>query len=150
MAGLVNIVSWQAPKKNHDELVKLMAGGIDRTSGIDAQRFMAKEIMYSKTRTFFKTNDENPEIEDWFFMDEYDDSSLFVKQIKVWKNSKKITEDAKEVHDKMNSLVVPGTFIVAKQTQYTEAEPLTIEFEPYARRAASLVRDDDPAWHVLK
>lgn len=109
MAGLVNVVKWQVPKENHDDMVKLMSGGIERDGrGIDEQRWHPENILYSRTRTFYRNNDDDPNIEDWFFMDEYDDPELFKQQIEIWKNSTDTVSYAKEHHarwKKLRSLV---------------------------------------------
>lgn len=150
MAGLVNVVKWQVPVKNHDDMIKLMSGGIERDGrGIDEQRWHPENILYSKTRTFYRVNEQDPEIEDWFFMDEYDDPELFKQQIEIWKNSTDTFSYAKEHHARWKRIAVPGSFD-EKQVQFNEIEPLTINFEPFARRQRAMQRENDPWWRLPK
>ena len=150
MAGLVNVVKWQVSKKNHDDMLKLMSGGIDGDGhNNDEQRWDPRNTLYSRTRTFYKANEKNPEIEDWFFMDEYDSPEVYKKQIEIWKNNTDTIEFAKIHHDRWRKIAVPGTFD-EKQYQFNELEPLTIEFEPYERRKRAWEREDDPWWKLPK
>jgi hypothetical protein len=68
---LVFVVTWRAPKENHDKIVAHTA------NGMNVQRVMPSKVGYSSTRTWFKPSDDNTDIEDWWFMDEYDSAEAF-------------------------------------------------------------------------
>jgi hypothetical protein len=150
MGAIVNVVSWNIPRKHHDDMVKLIAGGIEHHTGNDYQRKHPDEFFYSRTRTFYRV-DEESDTEEWFFMDEYDDVELLHKMTARWSgpdasNDPITVEVLTRNHPKFRTLTSDGGMPTAKV--YDVIEPLTLEFEPWARREAALARDTDKWWQL--
>jgi hypothetical protein len=150
MPSVVNVVSWRIPRQHHDDMLKLIAGGIGHRTGNDYQRQHPLEFYYSRTRTFYRV-DEETDTEEWFFMDEYDDAELYHKMAEEWTGPEEsrhplAAEVVAENHPKWASLTTSGLLPVMKL--YEVLEPLTLEFEPWARRAAALQRETDESWRL--
>jgi hypothetical protein len=151
MGAVVNVVSFRVPRANHDDVLKLIAGGIDHRTGNDFQRKHPERFFYSRSRTFYRV-DEETDTEEWFFMDEYDDIELFHRMTAAWTSDDPAIRDpmADDVvhnnHPKMFSMLAEGSLPQAKL--YEVLEPLTLEFEPWSRRAAAWERDTDDWWKL--
>jgi hypothetical protein len=148
MPGVVNVFRWRIPKNNHDDMMRLIAGGVDRTTGNDRQRRDHQTTLYNRTRTFFRADDADPNVEEWFFMDEFDDAETYRRQMEIWKSLPTYKTATERNHPRWKGLSLPGEWDARNLKLYTEIEALTLELEPHARRMAALERDQDPWWRL--
>jgi hypothetical protein len=132
---LVFVATWRAPKENHDKIVAHTA------NGMNVQRVIPSKVGYSRTRTWFRPSDDDTNIEDWWFMDEYDGAEAFeamqqlVRQMFVGPGA----EDTAKGHETLLSLLVPGTEMTP--VLYSEVRAARIEFEPFEARSTVIAEE---------
>jgi hypothetical protein len=131
--ALVFVVTWKAPKENHDKIVAHSA------DGMNVQRVIPNQVAYSRTRMWFKPSDDDAVIEEWWFMDEYDSAEAFEAMQQLVRQSFLGPDSGATAkrHQELLSLLVPGTEMVP--VLYSEIGPSRIEFEPFTARSAVII-----------
>jgi len=135
---LVFVTRWHIPKENHDKMAEIVTGSIGNV-GLDTQRMHPGSLFYSRTRHWFRP-EEDGKTEEWWFMDEYDSAEAFEAMQKAVKGifAGPGAEELRAHHQQLLDLMVPGTTV--EPILYSEIESARIEFEPYKIRAAALER----------
>lgn len=132
---LVFVVTWRAPKENHDEIVKWTG------DGMNIQRVIPSKVTYSRTRTWFRPSDDG-ETEEWWFMDEYDSPEAFeaMQQLMAPRFTGGTgSEETAQQHSKLLDLLVPGSDMVP--VLYSESGSARIEFEPFTARSTVIAQE---------
>jgi hypothetical protein len=132
---LVFVVTWRAPKGNHDKIAAFCA------EGMNIQRLTPSKVAYSRTRTWFKPSDDGT-TEDWWFMDECDSAEAFEAMQQLVRQSfvgGPAAEGVAGRHQELLALLAPGTQMVP--VLYSAVGPARIEFEPFAARSTVIARE---------
>ena len=134
---LVLVVSWRAPKENHDKMAEHIR------SNMNMQRIAPTQSFYSRTRHWFRPCDDGVN-EEWWFLDEYDNAEAFEAMQKLFREAFMDKDTTGEHYDNWLSMLTPDSELT--QVLYSEVDGGRVEFEPYHQRKEAVENNETPWW----
>jgi len=114
----VDTMTFRIAVEDHDRAIALF------TDILQYQREHPELYYYSRSRTFFRPADDNPDHELWFFIDEYDDRDKYWESLmSALQSDPRSAENQRAWAD----IVLPP--LPKGHEVWTEIDPLRVEYE---------------------
>lgn len=117
-AKMIESMHYKVRKEDHDKMVAAMK------EAEDYQRENKDLIHYSLSRTWFREDPADPKLEDWMFIDEFEDHEDYARTMKESLSDKK----GSAYSQLFGKLIVPGSCAMEHEV-WTEIDELHVDME---------------------